>query len=98
MKLFDTPPDSFKSYLGHELLRINGEPIGAILEEMLSMMSGERIEFKCSCLPMTFSKLFFVLRGVVENYSLEIAIGSSSEVISVPGISREQSKLTSVGN
>jgi len=93
--LIDTPLGDFKSYLGKELVNINGEPVEGILDEMISMLTGERIEFRCSCIPMVFSNLLFVLRGGVESYSLEVAGDSYSETISVPGVSREQSKMTS---
>lgn len=98
MTLTDTPLKAFKPYLGKELLSINGEPVGEIMSEMLGMMSGERIEFKCSCIPMIFSNLLFVLRGGVESYSLEINGDSSSETVSVPGVTREQSKMISSSN
>lgn len=95
IRLCDTPLDEFKPYLGKELLGINGEPIDAILDEMLSMMTGERIEFKCSCIPMVFSKLLFVLRGGAESYSLRVCDCDFSETVSVPGVSREQSLMIS---
>jgi len=93
--LCDTPLDAFKSYLGKELVGINGEPVDEILDEMLSMMTGERIEFKCSCIPMVFAKLLFVLRGGAESYSLKVFDGDFSETVSVPGVSREQSLMIS---
>jgi len=95
IRLCDTPLDEYKPYLGKELLSINGEPIDVILDEMLSMMTGERIEFKCSCIPIVFSKLLFVLRGGVESYSLVVGDCGSSKTVSVPGISREQSLMIS---
>ncbi len=93
-----TSLDGYKSYVGRELLSVNREPVEEILDEMLSMLTGERIEFKCSCIPVLFSQLLFVLRGGVENYLLEITGDSSSETISVPGVSREHSKIASSAN
>lgn len=90
-----TSLDGYRSYLGRELLSINGEPVERILDEMLSMLTGERIEFKCSCIPVLFSKLLFVLRGGTEKYDLVVSGDSSPKTISVPGLSREQSRMAS---
>ncbi|MBD3278917.1 MAG: hypothetical protein GF388_11510, partial [Candidatus Aegiribacteria sp.] len=94
--LAGTPLKTCRKFLGSELLGINGEPIAAILSEMRSVLTGEKTDFKCSCIPMLFYKLLFILREGSVSYSLVISGGSAPETISVPGVNRRQSRITSL--
>ena len=93
--LTSTVLEQFEEYVGRKLLSINGKPINRILERMTSMMSGESIHFKYSYLFMLFSKLLFVLGGSARNYLLKVSGDPSPEELTVPGISKAQSKIDS---
>lgn len=91
MKLTGTVLDELESLSGRQILRINSEPVENLMGEMISMLSGESLDFKYGHVSSEFSKLLFLLRGGSEKYSLELAGDSGPEEVAVPGISRSDS-------
>lgn len=96
--LTSTVLEEFQEYIGKRLLGINGEPVDQILERMTPLMSGESTNFKYSYLFMIFSKLLFVLGSTSKSYLLKVSGESFPEEITVPGISRSQSKKKDIEN